>query len=135
MVAVEPSAVMLSQRHGGPAAIRAVAEELPFGAGVFGAAMGVLTLHHWADRARGLSELMRVTRGPVVLFIRNPRAAHHYFPATARLEASRETPLDQLAQLLGTRLNVTPVPIPADCTDVRPPTSIRRSGGRCQPWR
>ncbi len=37
--------------------------------------------------------------------------------ATARLEASRETPLGQLAGVLGTRCEVTPVPIPADCTD------------------
>lgn len=63
-----------------------------------------------------------MARGPVVLFTRDPRAVpwwwlHHYFPATARLEASRETPLDQLAQLLGARLEVTRVPIPADCMD------------------
>jgi SAM-dependent methyltransferase len=122
VVAVEPSAVMLTQRPARPAAVRAIAEKLPFGAGAFGAAMGVLTVHHWSDRARGLAELRRVTRGPVVLFTRDPRAVpwwwlHHYFPATARLEASRETPVEELAQLLGARLDVTPVPIPADCTD------------------
>jgi len=53
-VAVEPSAVMLAQRPAGAAAaVRAVAEALPFGDGAFGAAMGVLTLHHWRDRAWG----------------------------------------------------------------------------------
>lgn len=123
VVAVEPSAVMLSQRAVGAApAVRAVAEALPFRDGAFGAAMGVLTVHHWSDRERGLAEIRRVTRGPVVLFLRDPRAVsswwlHHYFPATARLEASRETPLDQVAQMLGGRLKVTPVPIPADCAD------------------
>lgn len=123
VVAVEPSAVMLSQRAVGAApAVRAVAEALPFRDGAFGAAMGVLTVHHWSDRERGLAEIRRVTRGPVVLFLRDPRAVsswwlHHYFPATARLEASRETPLDQVAQMLGGRLEVTPVPIPADCAD------------------
>ena len=123
VVAAEPSTVMLSQRPVGTAsAVRAVAEALPFGDGTFGAAMGVLTVHHWRDRARGLAEMRRVTRGPVVLFVRDPRAVpwwwlHHYFPATARLEASRETPLDQLAQGLGGRLDVVPVPIPADCAD------------------
>jgi SAM-dependent methyltransferase len=123
VVAAEPSAVMISQRPAGTAPpVRAAAEALPFRDGAFGAAMGVLTLHHWRDRARGLAEARRVARGPVVLFLRDPHAVpfwwlHHYFPATARLEASRETPLGQVAQMLGQRLDVIPVPIPADCTD------------------
>ena len=75
VVAVEPSAVMLAQRQAGAApAVRAVAEALPFGDNAFGAAMGVLTVHHWSDRARGLAEMRRVARGPVVLFTRDPRA-------------------------------------------------------------
>ncbi|MGP8000724.1 MAG: class I SAM-dependent methyltransferase [Streptosporangiaceae bacterium] len=122
-VAAEPSAVMIAQRQPGAApAVRARAEALPFATGSFGAAMGVLTLHHWRDRAQGLAEMRRVATGAVVLFVRDPRAVptwwlHHYFPATARLEASRETPLGQLGRLLGQRLDVTPVPVPADCTD------------------
>jgi SAM-dependent methyltransferase len=120
VVAAEPSAVMLSQRSAGAApAVRAVAEALPFGDGAFGAAMGVLTVHHWSDRARGLAEARRIARGPVVLFLRDPRAVpwwwlHHYFPWQA---ARWETPLGQVAQMLGGHLEVTPVPIPADCTD------------------
>jgi SAM-dependent methyltransferase len=123
VVAVEPSRVMLSQRPPDAApAVQAVAEDLPFHDGAFAAAMGVLTVHHWSDRARGLAEMRRVADGPVVLFTRDPQAVpswwlHHYFPATARLEASRETPLAELAAMLGGRLDVTPVPIPADCTD------------------
>jgi SAM-dependent methyltransferase len=123
VVAVEPSAVMLAQRPpGSPPSVQAVAEALPFADDVFGAAMGVLTVHHWTDRARGLAEMRRVADGRVVLFVRDPYAVptwwlYHYFPATARLEASRETPLGQIAELLGTDLAVTPVPIPADCAD------------------
>jgi SAM-dependent methyltransferase len=123
VVAVEPSAVMLAQRPAGAApAVRAVAEALPFSADTFGAAMGVLTVHHWRDRAAGLAEMRRVAGGPVVLFTKDRQAApfwwlHHYFPATARLEASRETPIGQLAELLGGTVEVTAVPIPADCTD------------------
>jgi SAM-dependent methyltransferase len=122
VAAVEPSAVMLAQRPPGTApAVRARAEALPFGDGTFGAAMGVLTVHHWNDRGRGLAELRRVADGPVVLFVRDPRAPawwlHHYFPAAGRLEAGRGTPLDQLERLLGRPLEVIPVPIPADCTD------------------
>ncbi len=123
VVAVEPSAVMVGQRPPGAApAVRARAEALPFGDGTFGAAMAVLTVHHWADRARGLAEMRRVADGPVVLVVRDPRAVptwwlHHYFPASRRLEARRETPLDQLARLLGLPLEVIPVPVPANCAD------------------
>ncbi len=123
VVAVEPSAVMVGQRPPGAApAVRARAEALPFGDGTFGAAMAVLTVHHWTDRARGVAEMRRVAEGPVVLFVRDSRAApawwlHHYFPASRRLEASRETPLDQLARLLGGPVEVIPVPIPAGCAD------------------
>ena len=60
VVAAQPSTVMLSQRPADAApAVRAVAKALPFGDGTFGAAMGVLTVHHWRDRARGLSEMRR----------------------------------------------------------------------------
>jgi SAM-dependent methyltransferase len=123
LVAAEPSAVMLAQRPPDAApAVQARAEALPFGGGAFGAAMAVLTVHHWNDRARGLAEMRRVARGPVVLFVRDPRAVpswwlHYYFPATRRLVASRETPLDELASLLDRPLDVIPVPIPADCAD------------------
>ncbi len=84
VVAAGPSAVMVSQRPAGAApAVRAVAEALPSRDGAFGAAMGVLTLHHWRDRAQRLAETRRVARGPVVLFLRDPHAVpfwwlHHY---------------------------------------------------------
>jgi SAM-dependent methyltransferase len=121
VVAVEPSTVMLAQRPGGSApAVRAVAERLPFRDGTFGVALGVLTMHHWTDRDRGLAEMRRVA-GRVVLFLCDPRRRPsrwlgHYFPATARLEAARETQVAELARVLGP-LEVIPVPIPGDCAD------------------
>ena len=94
VVAVEPSAVMLAQRPRGAApAVRARAEALPFADRAFDAVMAVLTVHHWADRARGLAECARVARGRVVLLTWDPAAdgfwlVREYFPAF--LQADRE---------------------------------------------
>jgi SAM-dependent methyltransferase len=121
VVAVEPSVVMIAQRPRAAApAVRAVAEALPFPDGAFDAAMGVLTMHHWADRNRGLAEMRRVA-GRVVLFMRDSRRRppwwlDHYFPATARLEAARETQVAELERVLGP-MEVIPVPLPGDCAD------------------
>jgi hypothetical protein len=64
---------------------------------------------------------------------------YHYFPATARLEKSRETRFGDLAAMLGGRIDVTPVPDPRlvlmlsavryGCTCVWPigPTQVHRS--------
>jgi SAM-dependent methyltransferase len=69
VVAVEPSPVMAAQRPAGTAScVRAAAEALPFGDGASGAAMAVLSIHQWTDPERGLAEMRRVSRGPVVLF-------------------------------------------------------------------
>lgn len=122
VIAVEPSATMIAQRPPGAApAVRAFAERLPFADDEFDAAMGVLTIHHWTDRRRGLAELQRVARDRIVLFMRDPDVGrwwwlYDYFPATERLIAGRETPLDDLAEVLGP-LETIPVPIPADCRD------------------
>ena len=68
VVAVEPSAAMRAQRgrHLAPA-IDARAEELPFDDDAFDAAMATVTVHQWSDSMRGLREMRRVTRGPVVV--------------------------------------------------------------------
>lgn len=123
VVAVEPSAIMLAQRPAGAApCVRATAEALPFADGAFGAAMAVLSIHHWTDQARGLAEMRRVSRGPVVLFGGSERDLntswwlHDYFPATRRLVFGRTVTADRIIQALGP-VTVIPVPIPADCAD------------------
>jgi SAM-dependent methyltransferase len=123
VVAVEPSPVMIAQRAAGAApCVRATAEALPFADGRFGAAMTVLSIHHWTDQARGLAEMRRVSRGPVVLFGGSDRARntswwlHDYFPATQRLVLRRTYTADRIAQTLGP-VTLIPVPIPADCAD------------------
>ncbi|MEZ5178883.1 MAG: methyltransferase domain-containing protein [Acidimicrobiales bacterium] len=122
VVAVEPSAVMRSQRPAGSApVVDAVAEALPFADGAFDAALAVLTVHHWVDRAAGLGELARASRRQVV-FTFDP-AAHldfwlvrDYFPEIAQLPGSAPPSADDIAASLGGG-RVDPFPVPADCVD------------------
>ena len=65
VVAVEPSPTMRAQRS--TPAVDAVAESLPFDDDSFDAAMATVTIHQWPDLERGLAELRRVARGPVVI--------------------------------------------------------------------
>src|SRR5262245_29495647 len=68
VVAVEPSHTMRAQRppHR-PRALAATAESLPFRDQSIDAGMAIITVHQWADLRRGLTELRRVSRGPVLV--------------------------------------------------------------------
>ena len=122
VVAVEPSAVMVRQRAPGSApAVRATADRLPFRSASFDAALAILTVHHWPDRRRGLAELRRVARGPVVLLTWDPDGpsfwlTRDYFPGIVEADRRAFPTLAELEDTLGA-LDVRPVPIPADCTD------------------
>jgi len=120
VTAVEPSIEMIGKRPPGPArVIQASAESLPFDDGSFAAAMAVLTIHHWPDKAAGLSEMRRVTRGPIVLLTFDP--AHRpwltdYLPELAALDEAQMPRMSDYEQWLGP-VDVTPVPVPHDCRD------------------
>lgn len=123
VVAVDPSPVMLAQRPADSApCVRAAAEALPFGDGTFSGAMAVLTIHHWRDTPRGLAEMRRVTRGPLVFFGGHNRTPDtswwldDYFPSAHRLVRGRSYPAEWIAGVLGP-VQTVPVPIPADCAD------------------
>src|SRR3989442_127518 len=61
VVAVEPAMTMIRQRPAGSApVVQASATDLPFRDDGFAAALAILTVHHWPDRARGLDGLGRV---------------------------------------------------------------------------
>lgn len=103
VVALEPSAEMIAQRPAGAApVVQGSAEALPFADRSFDAAMGVLTVHHWTDPAKGLAEMRRVARGPVVLL--------------TELDAAHMPPLSLYGEVLGP-VEIIPLPIPHDCTD------------------
>jgi SAM-dependent methyltransferase len=122
VVAVEPSSVMIGQRASREGVVRAVAEDLPFADGTFDASMAILTVHHWRDRVRGLTEIRRVTTGRVVILAGDPEVwrtfwlVERYFPSFARLSREHDLAPDAIASALGGG-DVRPIPIAADCVD------------------
>ena len=121
VTAVEPSLEMIRQRSSGSApVVQACAESLPFADDSFDAAMAILTVHHWADKARGLAEMRRVSRGPVVLLTFDP--AHRgnwladYLPELIDLDERIMPPMSDYQRWLGA-VGIEPVPIPHDCSD------------------
>lgn len=120
VTAVEPSAAMIAKRRR-PAAtvVQAGAEALPFPDKAFDAAMAILTIHHWPDKAAGMAELRRVTRGRIVLLTFDPTQRPwltEYLPALAELDARIMPAMADYAAWLGD-VQITPVPVPHDCSD------------------
>jgi hypothetical protein len=121
---VEPSAAMRAQRPAHlPAAVDAVAEQLPFPDDSFDAAMTTFSVHQWGDVRAGLRELRRVTRGPVLVLTCDPKLVrdfwlYTYAPLVLDTEARRYPAVAEIAETLGAETTtVTRVPIPLDCTD------------------
>lgn len=123
VAAVEPSATMRAQRGPGLApAIDGVAERLPFDADSFDAAMATITIHQWPDPFAGLSELRRVSRGPVVILSFDGDCLDRlwlgeYWPELFEAEQRRYPDVGEIARALGADTTVLEVPIPFDCTD------------------
>ena len=103
VVAVEPSLTMIRQRPAGSApVVQASALQLPFREATFAAALAVLTVHHWPDRARGLTELARVVRDRVVVVTWDPASVgfwltENYFPEIVAIDR-RDLPDDGRAR-------------------------------------
>jgi SAM-dependent methyltransferase len=123
VTAVEPSAAMRAQR---PAhlteAIDGVAEELPFEDASFDAVMATITIHQWPDADKGLRELRRVSRGPVVILTFDGDAQdqfwlNDYVPELIEVERRRYPKIRHVTGVLGGTTIVTPMPIPIDCVD------------------
>jgi SAM-dependent methyltransferase len=123
LTAVEPSGTMRARRPPElPAAVDAAAVALPFEGGSFEASMAIFTVHQWRDLDAGLSELRRVTTGPVVVLTFDPDAANRfwlneYAPEVISTMTRRDPPIRRLVDALGARSEVHRVPIPRDCTD------------------
>jgi SAM-dependent methyltransferase len=123
VIALEPAAAMRAQRgpHRVPA-IAGFAETLPLDDGAVDAVMAMMTVHQWSDLDRGLRELRRVSRGPVVVLAGDgdslPRYwLNDYAPELIAAEQRRYPPIAHIAERLGARSEVQAVSIPLDCTD------------------
>jgi SAM-dependent methyltransferase len=122
VVAVEPSPAMIRQRRPGSApVVQASAAHLPFLDGAFGAALAVLTVHHWPDRARGLAELARVARDRAVIVTWDPAFSgfwlvENYFPSIVALDREIFPSVAELCRVLG-EVEVRPLMVAHECTD------------------
>jgi SAM-dependent methyltransferase len=99
--------------------VQASAGNLPFADDSFDAAMAILTIHHWPDKAAGLRELRRVTRGRVVLLTFDPASRPwltDYLPGLAELDEAQMPALSDYQRWLGP-VRIEPVPVPHDCSD------------------
>lgn len=127
--AIEPSSVMRAQCESHPAvhSIAAAAEDIPLEAGVAQGAFIVLALHHFRDRRRALSEILRIIGpGPLVIFSFEPRALvrfwlSDYFPRLGREVPSSFSELEDIAdevmRCTGRRIQTIPFALPRDLED------------------
>ena len=122
VLALEPSALMRSQRLPGAApCLAGAAENLPFDDQSFDAAMAICTVHHWRDPIAGLREMRRVARRVVVFLFDTSDPTQFwltrdYLPEFAALRSCKVlASLPELAGAVGARTD--PVLIPWDCAD------------------
>ena len=121
VTAIEPSVEMIRQRGASAApVIQGYAEDLPFDDNSFDASMAILTVHHWADKEKGLKEMRRVTRGQVVVLTFDP--SHRgfwladYIPELVELDEVQMPRMTDYEEWLGS-VEISAVPIPHNCTD------------------
>ena len=123
VIAVEPSAVMISQRPpGAPRVVQASAEALPFADAAFDAAMAILTVHHWSHRTLSLGEMRRVAARRVVVLTWDQQVwesfwlVREYLPSIRDVDRSRAVGISELMAVLGDG-QIVSVPVPHDCVD------------------
>ena len=104
LVAVEPSAEMISQRKMGSHRVeQAFAEKLPFENNSFSHAMTVLSMHHWENRALAFSEINRVATEKFVAITWDPKSdpfwlTRDYFPEIHEMDKDIFPDLEELSE-------------------------------------
>lgn len=121
VTAIEPSLEMIKQRPKTSATIiQGFAENLPFADKSFDASMAILTVHHWKDKAQGMQEILRVTKGAIVFVTFDPdfrgQWLTDYLPELISLDAAQMPKIDDYRNWLG-EIEISPLLVPYDCTD------------------
>ena len=125
VIAIEPSDVMAAQRlRDLVPAIRASAGSIPLRDRSVDAAMAILSVHHWdEEREKGVRELRRVARGPVVILTYDAAVSAKmwlmadYLPEVAALDFRIFPSPEQFADWLGGDVRIETMPIPRDTPD------------------
>jgi ubiquinone/menaquinone biosynthesis C-methylase UbiE len=77
VVSVEPSLAMIHQRQPDSApVVQASATDLPFREAAFDAGLAILTVHHWSDPVKGLTEMARMTQKRIVIVTWDPAVSN-----------------------------------------------------------
>ncbi len=84
--------------------------------------MATFSVHQWPDLEKGLAEMRRVTRGPVLVLTCDPDALrntwlYEYAPEMIDVEARRYPAIERISKGLDSNVTVLSVPIPLSCTD------------------
>jgi SAM-dependent methyltransferase len=120
VVAAEPSRVMIAQRPPLSApVVRAEAENLPFRARSFDAALAILTVHHWRDPRAGLTEMCRVAEHRIVVTFDPEAHSDHWlvdYMPELRQVFTASPPVELIADLIGATSTVR-VPLRHDTPD------------------
>ncbi len=122
LVAVEPSAEMISQRKPGSHRVeRAFADKLPFENDCFSHAMTVNSMHHWTNRALAFSEINRVATDKFVAITWDPKSdpfwlTRDYFPEIYEMDQAIFPELEEFKEHFAD-VKISPLPIPGDCRD------------------
>jgi SAM-dependent methyltransferase len=122
LVAVEPSAEMISQRKAGSCRVeKAFAESLPFEDRSFSHAMTVLSMHHWDNRELAFAEISRVTTDRFVAITWDPNSTpfwltRDYFPEIYDMDKSIFPGLEELSEYFD-EVDISPLQIPSECED------------------
>ena len=122
LIAVEPSAEMISQRKPDAHPVeQAYAHQLPFADNSCSHAMTILSMHHWTDRDLAFKEINRVATEKFVTLTWDPEAepfwlTRDYFPKIHATDLEIFPYLDEIEQHFDD-VNMRPLPIPEDCLD------------------
>jgi SAM-dependent methyltransferase len=125
VVAIEPREQLALKRPPERApAIRASPGSLPLHDASVDAAMAIRSVHEWGDeRERGVREMRRVARGPVVILTLDGSVSaetwlqRDYLPGLTKLHSEMFPRIDEIVDWLGSEVGVRTVPVPRDSVD------------------